>query len=336
MENATEFLQTQRKDIYYVDARLLNVVPDFNVRQDYGDMEELVESIRENGVKVPIRGYKKDGVLYIVDGHRRLKACQVLILQGVEMRVPYLPEAGASVEQRVIDMITLNDGKKLNALEESEAVKRLINYGISEYEIAKKVGRTPRYIYNLKLLSNAPQTLKTMIRSNIISATLVVDILKSAESFEEATAIIEKAYYNNSNKGQHKQTRVTKKDIDNAAKKVNSFAELKKTFTEASKKDWEYKEEQRTLIEFLFKVFNGELRQIDFKEMFFDATTEIEQEELSNAFDTTDVRSPYKENHEMGEPTQYPSNEEEASAEFPNLNDEMSDFPDSEEEGLND
>jgi ParB family chromosome partitioning protein len=240
MENTTEFLQTQRKDIYYVDARLLNVVPDFNVRQDYGDMDELVESIRENGVKVPIRGYKKEGVLYVVDGHRRLRACQTLIEQGVEMRVPYLPETGASAEQRIIDMITLNEGKKLNPLEESEAVKRLINYGFSEYDIAKKVGRTPKYIYNLKLLSSAPERLKVMIRSNIISATLVIDTLKSADSLEDATTIIEKAYYNNSNEGQLKQTRVTKKDIDNVVKKVNSFAELKKTFSEAAKKDWEY------------------------------------------------------------------------------------------------
>ena len=39
-----------RKDILMLDPKLINIIPDFNDRVDYGDMDELVESIRENGI----------------------------------------------------------------------------------------------------------------------------------------------------------------------------------------------------------------------------------------------------------------------------------------------
>ncbi len=61
--------------------------------QDNADMEELVESIRENGVLTPIIARYKDGSrgeYEIISGHRRVAACKKLGLTDIPARVAYM------------------------------------------------------------------------------------------------------------------------------------------------------------------------------------------------------------------------------------------------------
>ncbi len=61
--------------------------------QDNADMEELVESIRENGVLTPIIARYKDnarGEYEIISGHRRVAACKKLGLTDIPARVAYM------------------------------------------------------------------------------------------------------------------------------------------------------------------------------------------------------------------------------------------------------
>ena len=47
--------KTTATDSYFVDPRNIAIIDGFNVRTDYGDIDSLAESIRESGVKVPLR-----------------------------------------------------------------------------------------------------------------------------------------------------------------------------------------------------------------------------------------------------------------------------------------
>ena len=58
----------KRKDLFIVDFSEVTLVDGFNVRYDYGDIDSLAESIRENGVKMPIRAYRENKKYQIVDG----------------------------------------------------------------------------------------------------------------------------------------------------------------------------------------------------------------------------------------------------------------------------
>ncbi len=61
--------------------------------QDNVDMDELVESIRENGVLTPIIARYKDssrGEYEIISGHRRVAACKKLGLTDIPARVAYM------------------------------------------------------------------------------------------------------------------------------------------------------------------------------------------------------------------------------------------------------
>jgi len=224
MENT--LLIERRSDMFHVDPRAINVIDGFNVREDYGDITALAESIKENGVRVNLRGYKKNGEYYLTDGHRRLKACMLLIEQGIEIRVPFVSEKAPSEERRLVDMFVCNDGKRLTPLEESTLINRLRNCGLTVKEISTNLGVTETHIYNMLILSDVPTKLKNRIRENEISATLVMDVIKSNKSLDEAVLLekVETALDNAKKTGK----KVTKKTMDEEFGNINSMVELRK------------------------------------------------------------------------------------------------------------
>ncbi len=109
----TELNKTKRTDVFKVDPRCISVDPEFNVREDFGDIEELMMSILKDGVKQPLRGRRTTDGFILTDGHRRFKAIQTALAAGhLIPLVPIFPEHRSySEEQRVADMVILNSGK---------------------------------------------------------------------------------------------------------------------------------------------------------------------------------------------------------------------------------
>ena len=112
-----------RKDSYKVLPENIKIREGFNIRIDYGNIEELAQSILENGVKVPLIAMwiAKDNYWLLNQGHRRLKAVQLLHSRGhTDVRLPVLPEPRKYEDSdRYFDMITTNSGKNLTILEEA-------------------------------------------------------------------------------------------------------------------------------------------------------------------------------------------------------------------------
>jgi ParB/RepB/Spo0J family partition protein len=268
-ENTNTAVRAKRgKETYNLTVNEIAVDPTFNVREDFGDMDALVESIKQNGVRVPVRGYKKDGLYVLIDGHRRFKACTILSEQGTEVLIPLLAEdRGSSVEQRVVDMLICNEGKKLNPVEQSEAVARLLAYGYSEQEISAKTGFSGVYVSNLKYLHNSvPKKIKNLIAKNTISSTLAIEILRTTKDADKAIAIIEKAINNQSAETNSDDTdadakakKVTKKDINKATGKTNSFSALKKAVKKAEKQGLFIRNEKSDIYTFAMSLYNNEL-----------------------------------------------------------------------------
>lgn len=171
-------LEIKKSDIFKVPFLLLEIVDGLNIRKELGNIPELAESIRENGLKVPLRGYRNGEKICVVDGHRRYAAMKLLHEQGVDVIASVILETrGTNEEQRIIDMVLTNDGKKLEPLELSEAIRRLIAYEYTELEIAKRFGKSPSYINRLNSLNSAPQKLRKAIEKGKVSATLAMDMI---------------------------------------------------------------------------------------------------------------------------------------------------------------
>ena len=87
--NDRERAENKLPRIYDVPLREIDDFPDhpFKVKLDE-DMDQLVESIKERGVIVPITlRQKEDGRYEIVSGHRRRKACELAGLETVRAEI---------------------------------------------------------------------------------------------------------------------------------------------------------------------------------------------------------------------------------------------------------
>jgi hypothetical protein len=64
-----------------------------NPRTDYGDIEELMNSILENGIRNPLKGFKKGDKIILKDGHRRMRAVNLALSKGHKIeRIPVILE----------------------------------------------------------------------------------------------------------------------------------------------------------------------------------------------------------------------------------------------------
>lgn len=264
-------LPSKKTDLHLVDIRNIKIEDGFNVRRDYGDISELKELIRANGLLNPIRCRRKGGDFILIDGHRRHKACMQLFEEdGVEMRVQVVTEGrNVSPEQRVIDMIMLNEGKRLNPLEEAEAISRLLKYGLEEIEISKKIGKSLVYISNLKLLHSAPEKIKVMVRSEQISSTLLLKLMRETSDFDELQDLIHTAFLSVVSVGEDAPVKITNKDIQKSQKKNNSVSALRKALKFAEKKELVVNPDHEELYNFAVSIIEGEYTKEKLLEMFF-------------------------------------------------------------------
>ncbi len=167
-----------RLDMYRVDPSTLVEDKGWNVRIEGPELEAhiryLADSIKEEGVKEPLTCYIKDDELHITNGHCRLKAVELAMSEGVEiLTVPVrLEDRFSKAEDRVLSMVTRNSGKSLNQLELGEIFKRLLKYGWTVAQIAKKTSFSSQHVNNILALSGAPTEVTDMVRDGKISPTL--------------------------------------------------------------------------------------------------------------------------------------------------------------------
>jgi ParB/RepB/Spo0J family partition protein len=216
---------TKRSDIFYIDPKLIKAESGFNTRIDYGDMDELVSSIIENGVRVPLRGYKEGDNYILVDGHRRFRAVTLALQNGIDIaRVPFISEKKKSKEDRIFDILLLNDGKPLSPLELGETYLKLKKYGYSIAEISRKIGKSAKQITSMIGVAESSKEVKKVIQEGNISASLVAEIKKKVKDEDKVSEIVSTVSSIKKESGDKKGHKITKKDIDDL---VHSKEEIK-------------------------------------------------------------------------------------------------------------
>lgn len=157
-----------RTDFYRIDPTQIKVIDGMNPRSSFDalKLEELKESIKENGVLVPLRvKINNDGEITLIDGERRLRAVLMAISEGAEIiSVPAIVERKTMNEiDALVLALTANQGEPLTLVEEAHAIKKLVNYGMRAEDVAKKLGKSAPTIYaRLQLLDASPEVLEAM------------------------------------------------------------------------------------------------------------------------------------------------------------------------------
>lgn len=124
-------------------------------------LEELAQSIRENGILQPITVRKtSDGRLEIVAGERRWRAAQLAGMHEVPVLIKTFDDK-QTLELSLIENIQRED---LDPIEEAEAYSRLVSdFNMTQQQVAERVGKDRATVANAIRLLTLPLELKTLV-----------------------------------------------------------------------------------------------------------------------------------------------------------------------------
>lgn len=136
------------------------------------ELSELEHSIREFGVLQPIvvrplGGVGADATYELVMGERRLRASKAVGLSAIPAVVRDTKDA-----DMLRDALVENIHRaQLNALEEASAYQQLIeDFGITQDELAKRIGRSRPQVTNTLRLLKLPVKIQQRVAAGVLSA----------------------------------------------------------------------------------------------------------------------------------------------------------------------
>ena len=148
-------------------------------------LQELADSIKENGVIQPIIVAKRGTGYRIVAGERRWRASRLAGLKVIPAIVRDLTDQ-QTMEQALIESIQRQD---LNPLEEAFAMDNLMKeHGLTQEALAKKLGKSRPAIANTLRLINIDESLQDFIRNGDLSAGHARALLAITDKEEQKKA----------------------------------------------------------------------------------------------------------------------------------------------------
>jgi len=152
-------------------------------RKNFGDLSEMVASIKEKGVLEPILVRALEGGRFeIIAGERRYQASKIAGLRHV-------PAIEVDVDNRGMLEISLIENlqrKDLTPFEEAAAIQRLCDqFRYTHEEIARKLGKSRTVITEALSLNRMPETVQERCRqADIESKSMLLQIVR--QDSEEA------------------------------------------------------------------------------------------------------------------------------------------------------
>jgi ParB family chromosome partitioning protein len=134
---------------------------------DEEKIDELAASISENGVFQPIIVKQFDDKYIIVSGERRFRACQKLKLTTI----PAIVRAYDESKVAEIALIENLQRENLTAMEEAIAYQTIMReLGLTQAELAKKIGKSRSYITNVVGLLSLPPEVANLVSEGKITS----------------------------------------------------------------------------------------------------------------------------------------------------------------------
>ena len=136
-------------------------------RFDPEALNALAESIRRHGLLQPLVVCRAEGGYQLIAGERRLRAAR---LAGFET-VPVTIREADPPDRLELALIENLQREELTPLEEAEAYRQLIEvYGLTQEEIAQRVGKSRPAVANALRLLALPDSVKAQLEGGELSA----------------------------------------------------------------------------------------------------------------------------------------------------------------------
>lgn len=177
-ENLEMQKQSGGEDTFMLDVSTLSESP-YQPRDIYDEesMEELMNSIIERGVLVPILVREKDGKYEIVAGHRRKRACEELGIKSLPAKILQADDN----EAMVIALVENIQRKDLSLLEEAKSLLKLQDSGVFKTieEIARKISKKRERVSQLiAIAKNISNELEEILKGKKIDSVVLYKIVQ--------------------------------------------------------------------------------------------------------------------------------------------------------------
>lgn len=150
-----------------------------NVRDDLGDLTDLTASIRAVGVLQPITVSVKGDRYALVYGHRRLGAA---LLAGLT-EVPAIVRAGRDELGTRIERLAENLHRKaLAPMEEATQYRILVRAGLTQQDIARRVGVSAATVSSRLSLLELPADAQQMVRDKRLPLGEATELAKQVRA----------------------------------------------------------------------------------------------------------------------------------------------------------
>ncbi len=150
-------------------------------RFDEVALAELAESIKEHGLIQPIVVRRTGAGYELVAGERRLRAAKEAGLK----RIPAIIRGASESESLMLALVENLQRENLDAIEEARALRKLVeDFGMSQDELAKMVGKSRSAIANTMRLLSLPDSIQSLVQLGAITAGHARAVLSLGE--EEA------------------------------------------------------------------------------------------------------------------------------------------------------
>ena len=220
MENSTQETSTKRRalgrgleELFYnepinyekVEERIINETPKEEITMikldelrsnpyqprkifDEEALQELASSIKEHGVFQPIIVKKSIKGYEIIAGERRVKASQM----AGKTEIPAIIRNFDDTQMMEIALLENLQRENLSAIEESMAYKKLQEtLGITQEQLAERLGKSRSHITNMLGLLNLPESIQKELGDKQISMGHA-RVLSKLESKEQQEALANK------------------------------------------------------------------------------------------------------------------------------------------------
>lgn len=161
----------KKPDIQYIAIEHIHPHPD-NPRKDLGDISELTDSIKKNGImqNLTVIPAEKEGEYTALIGHRRLAAAQAAGLLTVPCKVVRLLTPGEQVAIMLEENMQRND---LTIIEQAQGFQMMLDLGSTEKEIAAKTGFSEQTVkHRLKIAQLDPKAIKAAEEDGYFQLTI--------------------------------------------------------------------------------------------------------------------------------------------------------------------
>lgn len=142
---------------------------------DQGELQELAQSIEVYGIIQPIVVRKAGEKYQIIAGERRFRACCLLGWS----EIPAIIQEMEDEKVAAVSLIENLQRRELNYFEEASAYSALINiFGMTQEELARKIGRSQAAIANKLRLLRLPEQVRSLILTERITERHARALLK--------------------------------------------------------------------------------------------------------------------------------------------------------------